>query len=223
MSIRRVIISGLIVLASWHGLAAGAIMAKALLAQYLLQDAWDAAQAGEANPKPWRWADMWPVARLRFESRGQDLIVLSDATGRSLAFGPGLSGDVQPGEPGHSVVAGHRDTHFSFLEEVRPGDRFSVELADGVRRAFRVIDVAIVDSGTTRINTAMENRILSLVTCYPFASVEPGGPLRYVVISQPDVEPEMRDALSGFDLLDLTGGTGILHARATRSGPTPAI
>ncbi len=223
MSTRGIIVSGLVVLAAWHGLAAGVIVAKASLAQHLLRNAWNAARAGETNPKPWPWADMWPVARMRFESRGEDVIVLSDATGRSLAFGPGLGGDVLPGEPGHSVVAGHRDTHFSILEEIRPGDRFSVELADGVRRAFKVIDVAIVDSSTTGINIAMENAILSLVTCYPFASAEQGGPLRYVVISQPDIEPEMRDALSGFDLLDLGDGTGAHHAGATRSGPTPAI
>ncbi|MGZ7081173.1 MAG: class GN sortase, partial [Thermoanaerobaculia bacterium] len=40
--------------------------AKARLAQFLLQRAWERTLHGEKDVKPWRWADTWPVARIEF-------------------------------------------------------------------------------------------------------------------------------------------------------------
>ena len=39
--------------------------AKARLAQVLLARAWQERVAGTSEPKPWPWADTWPVALLR--------------------------------------------------------------------------------------------------------------------------------------------------------------
>ena len=38
--------------------------------------------------RPWPWADTWPVARLDLEPKGGRLVVLADASGRSLALIP---------------------------------------------------------------------------------------------------------------------------------------
>ncbi len=200
MTLRRFIIAAIAGVALWHGGCAAALQVKAELAQVLLQNAWDAARSGESAAKPWPWADMWPVARLRFERRGEDLIVLSNATGRSLAFGPGVAGAVLPGESGNSVLAGHRDTHFEFLQHVRPGDRFSIQRVDGVRRAFRVESIVVADSRDMALHAGGDESVVTLVTCYPFGSTETGGPLRYVVIAQPDTRPHMHDGLSGLQL-----------------------
>jgi sortase A len=40
------------------------IPAKACLAQVLLERAWHRALDGESAPRPWSWADTWPVARI---------------------------------------------------------------------------------------------------------------------------------------------------------------
>lgn len=158
------------------------IPAKAWLAQDLMQRAWVRMGMGQARATPWPWADTWPVARLTARSGAIDLIVLAGGSGRTLAFGPGhLSASAMPGEVGNAVIAGHRDTHFRFLQSIEPGERLNLELSNGRKHVYEVVAVDIVDSrkGALRLDT--DDAMLSLVTCYPFAAREAGGPLRYVV------------------------------------------
>lgn len=158
------------------------IPAKAWLAQDLMQRAWVRTGMGQARATPWPWADTWPVARLTARSGAIDLIVLAGGSGRTLAFGPGhLSASAMPGEVGNAVIAGHRDTHFRFLQSIEPGERLNLELSNGRKHVYEVVAVDIVDSrkGALRLDT--DDAMLSLVTCYPFAARETGGPLRYVV------------------------------------------
>jgi sortase A len=158
------------------------IPAKAWLAQELMQRAWRQAQTGVERPVPWPWADTWPVARLSAKSGDVDLIVLSGGSGRTLAFGPGhLSASSLPGERGNAVIAGHRDTHFSFLRQLEVGEALALETRDGRHYRFRVVDIDIVDSRRGALLLDTDRPVLSLVTCYPFEARNPGGPLRYVV------------------------------------------
>lgn len=160
------------------------IYAKAGLAQLLLQRAWSRTLAGEQMPKPWPWADTWPVARLRVICYGIDLIVMANASGRTLAFGPAyLSSSAQPGEKGTTILTGHRDTHFAFLLRLQPTDEILMETPDRLQHRYMVRDVSIVDSRTATIGSDDMPR-LALVTCYPFDAIMPGGPLRFVVIAE---------------------------------------
>jgi len=166
------------------GFGAGAIWipVKAALAQLLLQRAWGETRRGEQRVAPWPWADTWPLGRLRMSRHGVDLIVLAGASGRTLAFGPGhLDGTAVPGELGNVVLSGHRDTHFRFLERVVPGDLLSLEAADGTSRTYRVARVRVVHEEAVDVLADDGDAALTLVTCYPFDAVVPGGPLRYVV------------------------------------------
>ncbi len=105
------------------------IHGKALLAQLLLQQAWEQTRSGNVQVKPWPWADIWPVARLRMEKYNRDLIVLAGQSGQALAFGPGmLSTGAAPGQPGTCILAAHRDSHFKFLRKVETGDVFTMEV-----------------------------------------------------------------------------------------------
>jgi sortase len=117
-----ILIAGLLAIGGWQVWEGSWIYAKARLAQVLLQRAWSRALAGEAMPKPWPWADTWPVARLRMQHPSVDLIVLAGASGRTLAFGPGhVTSSALPGQEGTVMLTGHRDTHFRFLRAVTPG------------------------------------------------------------------------------------------------------
>jgi sortase A len=172
-------------LAAWQLGAGAAIAIKAAVAQQLLHAAWHRTQAGAREVRPWPWADTWPVARLLAPAQGIDLIVLEGASGRTLAFGPGhVEGTAAPGEPGLSVIGGHRDTHLRFLRRMAPGDEIAIETPDGRRSAYRVTGTEIVDSRTMAIGAEPGGRALTLVTCYPFDAVVPGGPLRYVVFAE---------------------------------------
>lgn len=161
------------------------IPAKAWLAQELMQRAWIRTSGGESRAAPWPWADTWPVARISARSGSIDLIVLAGGSGRTLAFGPGhLSASAMPGETGNTVIAGHRDTHFAFLEDVQAGEVLLVESGNGQKYRYEVVEAEIVDSRTGGLRLDTNNAILSLVTCYPFDAREAGGPLRYVVTAR---------------------------------------
>lgn len=165
---------------------------KARLAQHLMHEAWERTAAGERRVPPWPWADTWPIARLRAPAQRVDLLVLAGDSGRSLAFGPGhASESAPPGRPGVSVISAHRDTHFRFLERVRVGDPLVLELPDGTVRDYRIAGTRVVDSRDTWIVNDPDADELLLVTCYPFDTPVPRGPLRFVVRAEPLAAPAL--------------------------------
>lgn len=179
--LRRRLALGLVLL----GLASVArgswIFSKALLAQVLLRRAWAAARTGDGRARPWPWADTWPVARLLSPARGVDLVVLEGATGSSIAFGPGhIQGSALPGAAGNVALAGHRDTHFRFLEQLELGEPLWLELPNGGVQRYEVQSESVVDEHDTRL-LQTPGHWLTLVTCYPFDAPLVGGPMRYVV------------------------------------------
>lgn len=160
--------------------------AKAELAQILLQRAWQQRLETGVAAKPWPWADMAPVARLKLARLGIDEIILSGDSGRTLAFGPGWAqSTTMPGSPGVSVVSAHRDTHFSFLRDVRIGDHIQMDNPHGSQR-LRVASLRVVDSRQQLIDLPLDKNELLLVTCFPFDALNAGGPLRLVVAAVPD-------------------------------------
>jgi sortase A len=169
-------------------LAAGAwIPIKAWAAQLLIDAAWRREHTQSQIAVPWPWADTRPVAKLTVgEGRAATtLFVLEGSSGRNLAFGPVHdAASVAPGAIGNSVIEGHRDTHFKILRASKPGDRVTVEGLDGSRSVFLVTDVRIVDSRRTRIVLDTNAALLTLVTCYPFDAINPGGPLRWLVTAE---------------------------------------
>ncbi len=165
--------------------AAGAIHAKAWLAQVLLERAWADTLAGRAEVRPWPWADTMPVARLRVPELGVDQIVLAGTSGRTLAFGPAhLNGTARPGMPGHSVLSGHRDTHFAFMRNLRPGTGLRVQGPDGTWRHYQAGEARVIDARQAWLAIGERRTALTLVTCYPFDALESGGPLRYVITAE---------------------------------------
>jgi sortase A len=160
---------------------------KAQVAQWLLQDAWQKTQQDGGIHKPWKWADHWPVARLMVAHLQVDQVVLEGDSGNVLAFAPGHNArSASPGSHGTIVISGHRDTHFSFLRHLQPGQMVELQTPSGKRR-YRISGSQVVDVNTTRINVGSGINQLLLVTCYPFDAVVAGGPLRYVATAVPEV------------------------------------
>lgn len=162
------------------------IYAKAELAQYLIANAWALTLEDRQRHLPWSWADTWPVARLQWPQKNIDLYVLAGASGTSLAFGPGhLDGSALPGQAGTSVIGGHRDTHFAFLEQLRAGDFIRVQNKNGEWQGYEITTTRVKNSEIEQLQVSTGGSELQLVTCYPFRAVAPGGRLRYVVVLQP--------------------------------------
>jgi len=168
---------------------AGWIHAKAQLGQALIAWSWQTNLGGEEGKeaaRPWPWADTWPVARLQVPDRGVDVFVLEGGSGRTLAWGPGhLAGTARVGGPGNAVVAGHRDTHFAFLRDLGMGTEILTASASGTRR-YRVTERFVTDERDASVIAQLpgDDR-LTLVTCWPFDALVPGGPARWVVVARP--------------------------------------
>ncbi len=179
-------ISGaMLILGAWQLGGGLYINAKALLAQQLLLNAWDETVSGKQRVRPWRWADTWPLAKLEVKQLGVEMMVLAGASGRTLAFGPGhVEGTEAIGGEGNSVISGHRDTHFEFLKDLKRGDRIELHLPNGRDIQYAVMRMDVVDQDDTWVLNQQESQ-LTLVTCYPFDSVVPGGRERYVVVAKP--------------------------------------
>lgn len=161
------------------------IYSKANLAQVLITQSWNKTLAGEQQVRPWAWADTWPVARLEIPSIEHHYYVLAGSHGSSLAFGPGhLDGSAEPGERGTTVISGHRDTHFSFLEYLALNSVITLQGSDGKWTRYRVIErhITNIENGPWQINK--DKNELHLVTCYPFNSPIPGGNLRHITIAK---------------------------------------
>ena len=110
------------------------------------------------------------------------MIVLAGATGRTLAFGPAhLLASAKPGEIGNTVLVGHRDTHFAFLEQLQVNDLLELESVDGITHRFRVGEMSVVHESEINVMAPGRRKKLTLITCFPFNALIPGGPLRYVV------------------------------------------
>ncbi len=187
---RRWLAAGALAAGAWLAADAAWIETKAVLAQHLVRRAWTERLHGEAQPRPWAWADTWPVARLRAPEQGQDLIVLAGANGSSLAFAPGhLSASAMPGGAGTVAIAGHRDTHFAFLRHLRRDDPLLLQGADGHTRRYRVTDARVADSRREPLRLDDARDELLLITCYPFEALGAGGPLRLVVRAALDARP----------------------------------
>jgi sortase A len=180
----RALILGLALMGTWQLGSGLYIHLKALLAQHLIESAWSRTLQGEREVRPWPWADTWPVARLQVPAQDIDLYVLADAAGRSLAFAPGhVSGSAAPGTVGNTIIAGHRDTHFQFLRELKPGSLIAMQTSDGAMHDYEMSEAQVLDVQRDYIEVQATEPTLTLLTCYPFEALVPGGPLRYAVIA----------------------------------------
>ena len=159
----------------------GYIHVKALIAQVLLERAFDEAIVSGRSVKPWSWADTWPIARIEVKRLHASAIVLAGSSGQALAFGPGhveLTPDA--GERGVAVYSAHRDTHFRFLKDVTVGDEIDVTRSDGKAFRYRADRASVVRFDTSGIEPLGNEYELVLSTCWPFDAVT-SGPERYIL------------------------------------------
>lgn len=160
------------------------IHVKARVAQVLLHRAFAETVARGHPVKPWSWADTWPVARVEVPRLGAEAVVLAGASGQALAFGPGhVPNTAQPGAPGTTVFAAHRDTHFSFVGDLKIDDEIRVTGMDGNATSFRVTRTAVVRWDKSGIDKSASGKNLVLATCWPLAA-KTRGPWRFLVYAK---------------------------------------
>jgi sortase A len=173
-----------IALVALSGLALGQgawMIGSARLGEAVAERAWTQARGQANGAEPRLAAGGSAVARLRVPALGIDEIVVAGEEAE-LERGPRLvAGSLAAGVGGHAVVAGHRDLHFRFLRDLRPGDELLLASPDGWQRRYRVVGVEVLEGADPRLAETGSAPALTLLTHYPFDAVPPGGPLRYAV------------------------------------------
>ncbi len=98
--------------------------------------------------------------------------------------------DLYAGEPvvvavkfSKPAASAHRDTQFAVLRDVEVGDEIILQTRHGHAIRYRILEHRIANKTDTSLLEPSRGRILTLITCFPFDAIRPGGPLRYVVIA----------------------------------------
>ena len=121
-----------------------------------------------------------PLARLSIPRLGVSVIVAEGVDDDVLRHALGhLPSSAAPGSSGNVTIAGHRDTFFRPLREIRKGDRIELESAGGTAD-YRVEWSAVVDPSATVVAADDGYASLTLVTCFPFDYLG-SAPYRFVV------------------------------------------
>jgi sortase A len=98
-----------------------------------------------------------------------------------------------PGTPGNVVLAGHRDTFFRPLRNIRLGDAITLKTPNGAFQ-YLVESTEVVPATAVEVLNATTSHTLTLITCFPFNYIGPA-PNRYVVrareliLPSPDQSP----------------------------------
>ena len=120
------------------------------------------------------------LGRIEIPRLGVIVAILEGTTTQTRRLGVGhIEGTALPGEPGNIGIAGHRDTYFRGLKDIRTNDEIQIQTATGLSR-FEVDSVQIVDPGDTRVLAPSAEPAITLVTCYPFHFIG-AAPQRFVV------------------------------------------
>lgn len=121
-----------------------------------------------------------PLGRIEISSIGVAAMILEGVDSRTLRRAIGhIPGTAFPGQRGNVGLAGHRDTFFRALRNIRKDDEITLETLDGSYR-YRVDFTRVVAPEYIEALSGSEDASLTLVTCYPFSFVGPA-PQRFIV------------------------------------------
>jgi sortase A len=138
------------------------------------------------------------IGRIEIRRLGISALVLQGVGGETLRRGVGhIPHTSLPQMPGNVGLAGHRDTVFRGLKDIRKDDLIDLDTLAGSYH-YAVDWSQVVDPADVIVLAASSQPELTLVTCYPFHYVG-SAPLRFIVRAH---------------LIDGTGDSG-----GTRSAP----
>lgn len=124
-----------------------------------------------------------PLGEIELTRIGVTAMILEGTDDRTLRRAVGhIPGTPLPGQPGNVAIAGHRDTFFRALRNVRQDDEITLMTLEGSYR-YRVDAITVVGPEDTQVLDNSGGDILTLVTCFPFNFVG-SAPRRFIVRAQ---------------------------------------
>jgi sortase A len=131
--------------------------------------------SGASAVEPGTW-----LARLEGPSVALTATVLEGTDDATLRRGAGhIEGTPFPGAAGNVGIAGHRDTIFRPVRDLKLGDRLLLTTADRVLE-YRISETKIVKPADVYVLDPTGRPMLTLVTCFPFKFIG-NAPQRFIV------------------------------------------
>jgi sortase A len=120
------------------------------------------------------------IAQIEIGSIGLRAMIAEDIDDRTLRRAVGhVPRTAWIGEGGNIGLAGHRDTFFHRLRDIRKGDVILIKTASNSYQ-YRVDFLAIVGPENTQVLDPTSESVLTLITCYPFQYIG-SAPKRFIV------------------------------------------
>jgi sortase A len=120
------------------------------------------------------------VGRIEIPRLNMSAIVMEGDDDGTLARAVGhVPGTPLPWQSGNVVMAGHRDTFFRPLRDLRDGDDIELITTRG-RFDYQVVGTEIVDPDDVSVLAPAPGRSLTLITCYPFTYIG-RAPQRFII------------------------------------------
>jgi sortase A len=121
-----------------------------------------------------------PLGRIEIRRIGLAAMILEGTEEGTLHLAVGhIPGTPLPGQPGNVALAGHRDTFFRALRNIRKDDEITLTTLAGSYR-YQVDSMKVVEPEETDVLDNGNGDFLTLVTCYPFSFVG-SAPRRFIV------------------------------------------
>ncbi|MDR3719319.1 MAG: class D sortase [Bryobacteraceae bacterium] len=89
-----------------------------------------------------------------------------------------IPGTALPGQPGNVALAGHRDTFFRALRDLRLKDEIQISTPKGNFK-YEVESLMVVEPENVGVLAPSAENVLTLVTCYPFSYIG-SAPKRFI-------------------------------------------
>ena len=121
------------------------------------------------------------IGRIEIPRLGVSTIIRAGSDARTLRLAVGhIPGTAYPGEQGNIGLAGHRDTFFRRLRDIKVDDEIRIVTPEETY-TFKVERTSVVKPRDTWVlNDTSAGTVLTLVTCYPFTYVG-SAPDRFIV------------------------------------------
>jgi sortase A len=120
------------------------------------------------------------IGRIDIPRLGVSAVVRAGSDARTLNLAVGhIPGTAFPGDSGNVGLAGHRDTFFRRLRDIRGDDEIRLTTGEGTH-VYTVERTLVVDPQDVWVLDSDGQAVLTLVTCFPFTYLG-SAPQRFIV------------------------------------------
>lgn len=177
----------LIYIASWNYINQAYFISRLFLQEEYKPDTKSKLNQEQENKPKYKYPSLGQqFGNLIIQNANINYPIIHGDSQKDLLNGIGhFDGSKFPGEGSNIVLAGHRETVFKNLKNVKKDDKIVFNTNYDGDHIYKVIDIKIVDAKDTTIVIPSPTEKLTLYTCYPFNTIG-YTPQRYVVTAIPE-------------------------------------